>query len=1029
MKILVIRGKNLASLEEEFVIDFTQEPLLSSGLYAIVGATGAGKSTILDTICLALYDEVPRFSSAEIKSAEDNSDGLTQRDTRNILHKGSIDAYAEVDFRAINGNIYRSRWSVRRSRNKIDGALQATVMELYNLSTNEDVQGKKKELREEIDKLVGLNYNQFTRAVLLAQGDFENFIKAKESDKAELLEKLTGTDIYSEISKRIFEAFTNSKNELSLLQKEMQNIELIPEEELAQIQQNKDKLNKELIEVNALLLVFGKQEQWWDEELQLVDKIKKVEIEKSKSEEALVQSQPRIDYLKLVDRSQEIREDFLEAKRINQDTIEKKTSLQQYKEIYDSNVSKKKTVEEQFNNLLLRKDDLEKRFQEAKPKIDRAKALDIQATNSKSLFDNVGVELKKLTEQSQQTQGRLQGLDNEQKELSKQLTFLETWFAEKANLLPVIENQQSILLYIEKYNDVTKALVDEGNMISLAKKSLADKETQLKTDTEEWKVLNETQPSEILILRKSLIEGESCSVCGSTSHPYALEINHETGLKQEELEKQKKALQDKIEQTSKSIEASRASLMRYEANKENYQKMLSEHKSLLNKYLPLLVLDWEELLDDSKSQDVKTRVVDIVKQWNDNHSLKEKSQNRIETISVQLKEMSDNTAQYQKQIDEKKTQQNAVEKELTAINTERMSIFDGQAIQDIVTKYEARIKDLEQNINKERIEKENVDKAIASSEAIMKNLQNQLDSNDKKLQLLNQSIEFWLTFQTDISKDLLVELTAKKSDWIAEERKSIEELQKNKIVIDTTLRERKSDWEKHQLSVNRSSDNKQKDALVAEIEQATQHKTDTNNQLLDIELKLKIQLQNKEKFSLLEKNKKDKEELFNQWGKLNSLLGSSNGDKFKKIAQGYTLDILLDYANVHLQSLNKRFTLQKIANSLVLQVVDNDMFGEVRPVHSLSGGEGFLISLALALGLSSLSSNQMNIESLFIDEGFGSLDMDTLNLAMEALENLQMQGRKIGVISHVESMKERITTQIQVVKTANGGSSRIKIEG
>lgn len=124
-----------------------------------------------------------------------------------------------------------------------------------------------------------------------------------------------------------------------------------------------------------------------------------------------------------------------------------------------------------------------------------------------------------------------------------------------------------------------------------------------------------------------------------------------------------------------------------------------------------------------------------------------------------------------------------------------MSIFDGQAIQDIVNKYEARIKDLEQNINKERIEKENVDKAIASSEAIMKNLQNQLDSNEKNLQLLNQSIEFWLTCQTDISKDLLVELTAKKSDWIAEERKSIEELQKNKIVIDTTLRERKSDWE------------------------------------------------------------------------------------------------------------------------------------------------------------------------------------------------------------------------------------------
>ena len=134
------------------------------------------------------------------------------------------------------------------------------------------------------------------------------------------------------------------------------------------------------------------------------------------------------------------------------------------------------------------------------------------------------------------------------------------------------------------------------------------------------------------------------------------------------------------------------------------------------------------------------------------------------------------------------------------------------------------------------------------------------------------------------------------------------------------------------------------------------------------------------------------------------------------------------YANRHLQDLAPRYELQRIPDTLALQIVDLDMMGEVRSVHSLSGGESFLVSLALALGLSSLSSNRMNVESLFIDEGFGSLDMDTLRIAMDALERLQMQGRKIGVISHVAEMTERIPAQVQVVKTGSG-RSKVQVMG
>jgi DNA repair protein SbcC/Rad50 len=164
------------------------------------------------------------------------------------------------------------------------------------------------------------------------------------------------------------------------------------------------------------------------------------------------------------------------------------------------------------------------------------------------------------------------------------------------------------------------------------------------------------------------------------------------------------------------------------------------------------------------------------------------------------------------------------------------------------------------------------------------------------------------------------------------------------------------------------------------------------------------------------------------WARLNEMIGSANGGKFRRIAQQYTLDVLLGYANRHLSDLSRRYLLERLPDTLTLLVVDLDMGDEKRSVHSLSGGESFLVSLALALGLASLSSHSVRVESLFIDEGFGSLDAETLTMAMDALDKLQTQGRKVGVISHVHEMAERIGVQIQV-RQQSGGQSRLAVLG
>jgi exonuclease SbcC len=160
-----------------------------------------------------------------------------------------------------------------------------------------------------------------------------------------------------------------------------------------------------------------------------------------------------------------------------------------------------------------------------------------------------------------------------------------------------------------------------------------------------------------------------------------------------------------------------------------------------------------------------------------------------------------------------------------------------------------------------------------------------------------------------------------------------------------------------------------------------------------------------------------------RWARLATLIGSAEGDKFRKIAQAYNLDLLVHHANAQLKQLVRRYRLKRGGSMLGLLVMDTEMGDELRSVHSLSGGETFLVSLALALGLASMASSTLKIESLFIDEGFGSLDPESLQLAMDALDGLQAQGRKVGVISHVQEMHERIPVQIQVRRQGNGLST------
>ena len=255
MKILAIRGKNLASLEGEFEVDFRKEPLRSAGLFAITGSTGAGKTTILDAMCIALYGRTPRLDNIKNSTAIEvhGSKSISEDDTKTILRRGTCDGYAEVDFKAVDGNEYRVRWSVSRTNKNPNGNFRTVSYDLTNITTDEHQALQANKHKEVIQQLVGLTFEQFTRAVLLAQGNFAAFLKADENEKALILQTLTGTEIYSRISELIYKKSEEARKNLELIEEKKLGIAIMTSEEIASLNERKKELLEKQPDLEKLL--------------------------------------------------------------------------------------------------------------------------------------------------------------------------------------------------------------------------------------------------------------------------------------------------------------------------------------------------------------------------------------------------------------------------------------------------------------------------------------------------------------------------------------------------------------------------------------------------------------------------------------------------------------------------------------------------------------------------------------------------------------------------------------------------------
>ncbi len=1238
MKILSIKIKNLASLEGISEIDFTKEPLVSAGIFAITGATGAGKSTILDALCLALFAQTPRHTQAK-ESGIEIADGLKNKlsigDIKGILRKGTADGFAEVTFIGIDGNKYTAIWKVKRAFNKIEGSLQADTVELINAVTTIKFGGKKTDTLKEIERLVGLNFTQFTRSVLLAQGDFTAFLKAEKKEKSSLLEKLTGTDIYSEISVKIREKYNEKKLELNELVKQMGGIQLLAPEDI-------ELLNTKIAEINTELNSLKSEEQtlitaisWHTTFVDIENSIDAANNELQNAGEIKLNVTDRIKKIDTINEVQEIRSK-VESKENSIKILEKNdrelNKINAEIEILEQQL-KIKEEELQVANENLKQ--CETNYENAKPLIDKAKEQDTLIKEKNVQLDALEKEVTNVTKKKEE---QIKEIENKQKEndiINNELESIHYWInthnekksiAENTKLIVSKLNDASILLQQENTIETnltnTKALIEKNekmyvrlvqqlkseeaklsvvnitlydqqkklteysiedlkhsesnfsnlfaNLVSAKacwdlfykntidlnkcklkidtnKKDLESKTTEqenTKAELEKARIKKEyaekmyrraelETAKDVVSLRTNLADQDPCPVCGSTHHPYKTEqkqlntilvvlkkeydnctisynqftkqgnileteiininnILNTSTIENEELTKENKELsskwiafeideaciqlpdteksnwlqnqiyitkealdnnrkyQDEYNQLNKLFEAQKEKQIRV---KEDIQNITQEIKnsentkqitnSDLNRYNTELDVNKQRASEIEKELNIYfstaawwenwkkepekfiNSVISFSTDWHRKILLLDETNKKLENHKTILsgliyqKENFENTI-----VKDTITNFKNIQTEILSYKAKRKELFNNRTISEVEAEFNTAI----DNCKKATIDitnQLNVWRGILNrNHGTKKQLENSIKDNKKELLDINEQInafiiQYNLNKNSAIDEIILYELLSYSNEWLVAEKKWLNDLNTNLYKAETILKERTTLLEKH-------IEKKQTDKSIAELEidqTELKAKIDTiTTHKSEYEYTLRQDADNKNKVGFLQEKINVAKTIFEDWQKLDDLLGSADGDKFRQIAQEYTLEILLSYANNHLQFLAARYELERIPNSLALQVKDKEMGDEIRSVHSLSGGESFLVSLALALGLASLSSNKMKVESLFIDEGFGSLDGETLSVAMDALERLHNQGRKVGVISHVYEMTERIHTQIKVTKQLSGKS-------
>lgn len=1073
MKILELRFQNLNSLYGEWFIDFTDPEYVSNGIFALTGPTGAGKSTILDAICLALYGTTPRL-------------GKISQSGNEIMSRQTGECYAEVLFESQEGR-FRCHWTQHRARKKAEGALQSPRHEISEgVEDGKVIENQIRRVATVIEEKTGMDFERFTRSMLLAQGGFDTFLKADVEQKSKILEQITGTEIYTDISRRVHERQREERESLNLLLAEVSGITILTPEQEKEIQREQAGSQKQEVELAKKTDEASKSIAWLNgiEELKKEMGVLSEESEKLQAELEFFKPERERQGRALKAATLDGKYATLTSERRQQesDQTSLKTDEGRLPDLESSFKQRTEVLKAAEQQTLKAKEDRNT----ASPIIQRIRAIDQRLVEQKkAVAEGEESHKKDSAKIDSDKQSRLKELQK-RAEVGSNLKLVETYLHKHSqdewlvsNLAGVEEQLGSL---IAKQKDIAGKASDQkkaGSALEQATQKLDDCTKQSGTRKQELEATakNLQQGKDVLLKllegrllrecrtekdtlhremafrakiaeledhRTKLEDGQPCPLCGAKEHPFAegnVPVLDEIEKKIEALTKlitkaeNQEAVIKKFEETQGKAGKDLTESEKLETaaihEKKTVEKTLSDLKEGMGKVqaefaglkqavsAKLQPLGIAEIPDSGVSSLLESLRAHL-KNWQAQIKQKADIEKQLAELGSELKRLDAVIETQNNALGEKQRNLEILKKEYAAGNEERQALYGDKKPDDEERRITKAIADAEEVEKRNRALRDERQQKLIATKTNVESLKKRVNQREAELKKLGS--DFVLALQntgfSDEKQFLDACLATPERDELQAKAKGLDDRQ-------TDLKARQKDRETR-LAVEVAK--KLTDKTLDVLEPQFKDLEDNLKQLRDFMAGLKQKLTEntvakeriKEKQASIDAQKKE----CRRWEKLHGLIGSADGKKYRNFAQGLTFELMVSHANKQLEKMTDRYLLiRDDEQPLELNVVDNYQAGEIRSTRNLSGGESFIVSLTLALGLSKMASRKVRVDSLFLDEGFGTLDEDALETALETLSSLPQDGKLVGIISHVSALKERISTQISINPVSGGRST------
>lgn len=1139
---------NIASIEDA-TIDFEAQPLADSEVFLITGKTGAGKSTLLDAICLALYASTPRLENTSMQGEmRDNEKDIKIKDPVQLMRRNTGEAFVRLTFTGSNDVHYEAQWSVARARNKVTGKIQNKKWALRNLDTD-FTYAKDKEIREEIALAIGLDFKQFCRTTLLAQGEFTRFLNSKDDEKAEILEKITGVDAYSRIGAKIFEQTVEKKKIWEDSQKKIEGIQILNDEEIAQKNNQLQQLDEQSQQIKNTLEKEQKKLRWLQREQDFRQRKEqaKEDLAHVKAIAESDETQQQEQTIALWNHTIEARAKMNEAASCAKTILQQEAQLQSLEQTFRQIQGAQSYELQQEQTIALSIKSIDDYLAQEAPKVhlyENAQTLNTLINsylkNKKDAANNLQYANQIKKELNTQYQPKLEKsktmLEECQKTYNQQVIKAQEAETELEHLhLPQLRQQQeslkTLLNDIQAAKNLLELLHEEQNRHVLSKENLVQLQNSIQEKEKQLQVL--TQESHDAEIRKNALQlayekqresinkwaksiriklqiGDTCPVCQQrieSTLPHednidALVIEAEKLYKDAENEYNKiltsqnaldadiKALKNSLAneqkvfakcceslakatqkaqeaakkipegenetQTLATLEKVSAQIAEAEVKEKEAKKLRTLRDQKLQEYE---VLRNGMLAAQQKVNDTQHRIELVEAQISLQTKDSEKAQNDIQTLIGEAKKLSWKNdwhtmlTEFGKEVEDgaitykmntEKQQKLAAElKQFEEGNKNLAAVLDAivklmptwgtpsketlmlKRIPKVLTRaseLQSQITAALQQMNAAKEKEEDTKKWL--KEFMEKKQEMLKDFSDKEQEIL-------------LDENLLLQLDTLQQSDIAEKTEAINRIKQQLVSKQTVWDELEKAYQLHTEEYEALFDEEEKISeeesldtrISTSIASLEAQLSELGNQRGGIIRDLEIDRSNKAKVGSLLQESAQKKADFEKWSRLNQLLGDATGNKFRRIAQSYVLASLIHSANGYMRTLSDRYILKVVPGTFVISLEDAYQGYVSRAASTLSGGESFLVSLSLALALSDIGT-QLSVDTLFIDEGFGTLSGEPLQHAINTLRSLHSKsGRHVGIISHVEELKERIPVQIRVNQEGNNSSSTIEIVG